>query len=136
MGEPVEVLATNDFGNVIVRNQEGVFYRIVPEEWQCERVARSPAELENTRRSEEFIRDWEMTVLVDRARAAHGPLLVGECFCLVIPGILGGKYSEENIRKTSVTELLSYTGKMAEQIEDIPDGESVIIAPHPTDTNQ
>ncbi len=136
IGDPVEVLATNCFGNAIVRNQEGEFFRIMPEEWQCELVARSPAELEKTRQSEDFIRDWEMTVLVDRARVAHGSLLIGECFFLVIPGILGGKYSEENIRKISVTELLSYSGKMAEQIDDIPDGESVIIAPQATEANQ
>lgn len=55
MGEPVEVLAMNDFGNVIVRNQEGAFFRIMPEEWQCELVARSPADLENTRKREEFV---------------------------------------------------------------------------------
>lgn len=136
IGDPVEVLATNCFGNAIVRNQAGEYFRIMPEEWQCELLARSPAELERTRMSENFARDWEMTILVDRARAAHGPLLVGECFFLVIPGILGGKYSEENIRKISVTELLSYSGKMAQQIDAIPDGETVIIAPQEAEANQ
>jgi hypothetical protein len=112
LGTPVGVVATNRFGNVIVRNQNGDFYRIMPEEWQCELLARTPAELDEKRKTESFVRDWEMTPLVDRAVAAHCPLAVGECFFLVVPGMLGCKYAEENIRKITLPELLSYSGSM------------------------
>jgi len=42
---------------------------------------------------------------------------------------LGGKYAEENIRKISLRELLAYSGDMARQIADVPDGGRVIITP-------
>ena len=58
IGKPVEVVATNQFGNAIVRNEEGSYFRIMPEEWQCEFVASSAAELERKGKAEEFIRDW------------------------------------------------------------------------------
>ena len=35
MGKPVEVISTNRFGNAIVRNEAGQYFRIIPEEWQC-----------------------------------------------------------------------------------------------------
>ena len=136
LGTPVDVVATNCFGNVIVQNQDGDFYRIMPEEWQCELLARTPAELEEKKKTESFVRDWEMTPLVDRAVAAHGPLAAGECFFLVVPSMLGGKYAEENIRKITLPELLSYSGSMAAKIDDVPDGDSVIIVPKETEANQ
>ncbi len=39
LGEPVAIIATNRFGNAIVQNKGGHFFRIMPEEWQCELLA-------------------------------------------------------------------------------------------------
>ena len=127
LGKPVEIIATNPFGNAIVRNETGQYFRIVPEEWQCELLASSAADLEEKRRQPDFIRDWEMSPLVVRAEAAHGPLTQGQVYCLVVPGILGGKYTEENIRKISLVELLAYAGDMAHQIDGVRDGAQVKI---------
>ena len=65
--------------------------------------------------------------LVCRAEAAHGPLAEGQVYYLVIPGLLGGKYSEENIRKITLQEVLSYCGDMAQQMESVPEGTEVKI---------
>ncbi len=127
IGKPVEVIATNPFGNAIVRNEEGSYFRIMPEEWQCELIASSAAELEEKRKTEEFIWDWEMSALVCRAEVAHGPLADGQVYDLVVPGLLGGKYAEENVRKIGLPELLSYCGDMAHQMEGVPDGAEVKI---------
>jgi|SRR5882724_2152573 len=129
LGKPVEIVATNRFGNAIVKNEEGRYFRIVPEEWECELLASSSMELEEKRKSHDFVRDWEMVALVQRAEVALGPLAEGEVYYLVVPGCLGGKYAEENMRKNSLRELLAYSGEMARQIDDVPDGGSVIIAP-------
>ncbi len=127
IGEPVEMVATKQFGNALVRNEERSYFRIMPEEWQCELIATSTAELERKRKTGEFIRDWEMSALVCRAKAAHGLLAEGEVYCLVIPGLLGGKYSQENIRKISLQEVLSYCGDMARQMDGVADGTEVKI---------
>ncbi len=129
LGTPVALVATNQFGNAIVKNADGHLFRIMPEEWQCEMLARSAEELEAKRTTTDFRRDWEMIVLVEKAEVAHGLLAEGQVYYLVVPGILGGKYAVENIRKISLRELLAYSGDMAQQIDDVPDGGSVIIAP-------
>ncbi|MBX3738984.1 MAG: DUF1851 domain-containing protein [Candidatus Didemnitutus sp.] len=127
LGEPVEIVATNVFGNAIVKNAAGHYFRIMPEEWSCELIAGSAADLERTMQSAEFVHDWEMKRVVALAERAQGPLADGQVYCLVIPGILGGKYSEENIRKIGLREVLAYCGDMAHQIEDVPDGSQVKI---------
>ena len=127
LGRPVELIATNLFGNAIVKNAEGQFFRIMPEEWSCELIACSATELEERRRSDDFIRDWHMSRLVALAETAHGPLAEGQVYYLVTPGILGGKYVQDNIRKIGLREVLSYCGDMAHQIEGLPDGAQVKI---------
>jgi hypothetical protein len=127
IGSPVELIATNAFGNVIVRTADQSYFRIMPEEWSCELIARSAAELATKQNDHEFAHDWAMTRVVSLAEAAHGPLADGEVYYLVIPGVLGGKYSEDNIRKISLREVLSYSGSMARQIEDLPPGADVQI---------
>jgi hypothetical protein len=129
LGEPVEVVATNVFGNAIVKNKAGHYFRIMPEEWSCELIVGSAAELEKKRRSAEFTLDWEMKPIVAVAEKAHGPVADGQVYYLVVPGVLGGTYTEENIRKISLHEVLAYCGDMARQINDVPDGESVVIVP-------
>jgi hypothetical protein len=129
IGLPVAVVATNSFGNAIVLNADGHYFRIMPEEWSCELLATSAAALDAERKKDEFVRDWTMAPLVARAEIALGPLAEGQSYFLVKPGVLGGKYSEENIRKITLRELLAYCGSMARQIADVPDGESVTIVP-------
>ena len=127
LGNPVEIVATNRFGNAIVRNEAGQYFRVMPEEWKCELLATSASGLEKKREQPNFIRDWEMLALVARAEAAHGPLKDGQVYYLVVPGVLGGKYAEDNIRKISLMELLAYSGDMAHQIDNVPDGTEVKI---------
>jgi hypothetical protein len=127
LGNPVEIVATNSFGNAIVRNEAGQYFRIMPEEWKCELLATSASGLEQKREQPGFIRDWEMLPLVARAEVAHGPLKEGQVYYLVVPGVLGGKYAEDNIRQISLVELLAYSGDMAHQIDDVPDGAQVKI---------
>jgi len=135
LGKPVAVVATNPFGNAIVKNDDGKFFRIIPEDLQCELLANSVAELEEKRKERDFIHDWEMTAMVVRAEAALGPLSEGEVYYLVVASVLGGKYSEENIRKISLLELFGFSGDVAEQVEGVPPGSRVIFVPMEKEPN-
>ncbi len=66
-----------------------------------------------------------MTVIVSRAEVSQGPLLEGQVHYLVVPAVLGGKYVEDNIKKISLIELLTYSGDMAHQMDGLPEGAKV-----------
>ena len=117
LGKPLQILATNRFGNAIVKNEVGQYFRIVPNESACRLIARSPDELEKLRQDEGFVRDWEMNGQVALAEAFQGPLAAGQVYCLVVPGMLGGSYTAENIRKSTFGELLAYSGEVTQQLE-------------------
>jgi hypothetical protein len=125
IGKPVTIIARNAFGNIIVRAEDGRYFRIIPEDLKSIHLADSPEDLERERSTEEFRTDWEMRALVEKAEASLGSLAEGECYHLVIPSVLGGEYAVENIRKISITEWLEFSGEVARQIEDLPDGTQV-----------
>ena len=122
--EPAETLATNAFGNVIVRAADGAYWRIMPEEPSAERIAANRTELDDLRADDDFRLDWDMEALVDEARQALGPR-GDRCYCLKIPAILGGAYSGENMGLISHDELLGAAGSIAQQLDGMPDGAQV-----------
>ena len=66
---PVEILAQNSFGNVLVRDVDEKVWRICPEELSCEIVALNEAQYQELLVSDDFQRDWVMTRLVKQARS-------------------------------------------------------------------
>lgn len=123
--EPAAVVASNAFGNVIVRAEDGAYWRICPEELSCEVIARDDAEFQALWADDDFQLDWQMTRLVEIAQETLGPVPQERCYCLKLNAMLGGKYDAANFGTISRTELLAFTGHVAEQIKDVPDGGQV-----------
>jgi hypothetical protein len=122
---PTEVVTENDFGNLIVRDDDGRFWRICPEELDCKVVACDQAQLARLLGDEEFLQDWHMREMVHVATTKFKVLEEGRKFCLKIPGALGGEYDESNIGTISLTELVRFSGDLALQLKDLPDGAHV-----------
>ena len=125
IGTPTRVIAVNSFGNIIVQNSTGQFYRITPEDLECVFLCDSEHDLEKLLRESKFAFDWDMKLLREQAERALGKLSTNECYHLVIPAPLGGAYALNNIRKISIGEWVSFSGYVAHQIKDLPDGTHV-----------
>ncbi|MCC2971081.1 T6SS immunity protein Tdi1 domain-containing protein [Massilia sp. IC2-476] len=123
--EPLKVLGENDFGNLIVKDIRGYYWRICPEDPYCKVVATSREELDRLSNDQEFLADWTMRALVAQASRQFGALPPGKKFCLKIPGILGGEYGGDNLSTISFEELIRASGHIAKQIADLPDGAKV-----------
>jgi hypothetical protein len=70
--EPQEIVGDNDFGNLIVKDVQGRYWRICPEDCYCRVVAHDRAELDRLSADQGFLRDWHMSSLVDQAYAKLG----------------------------------------------------------------
>ncbi|HEX7704983.1 MAG TPA: T6SS immunity protein Tdi1 domain-containing protein [Thermoanaerobaculia bacterium] len=131
--DPAEIVAQNAFGNLIVRDVGGTFWRICPEDLSCEIVADTSTEYVKLRSDENFASDWEMVELVEIAKRIFGEQPADRCFCLKMPAVLGGQYTGENIGTITREELIAFAGHVAEQIKDLPDGAGVeLIVTGPT----
>ncbi|WP_220087647.1 DUF1851 domain-containing protein [Pseudomonas fluorescens] len=75
--KPVEVVGDHDFGNLIIKDAEGSYKRLCPEELYCISVANDRVELDALSQSQDFLHDWYMEALVEQARDKLGLLRPG-----------------------------------------------------------
>jgi hypothetical protein len=124
---PEEIVGENDFGNLMIRDVQGHYWRLTPEDLSCEVIAQTRAELDRLSVDQEFLGDWYMRPLVEKAREQCGPLPEGRKYCLKIPAALGGEYDGDNLATISLVELIRASGHLARQIKDLPDGAKVSL---------
>jgi len=123
--EPIEVVGESDFGNLIIKDKDSKYWRLCPEELSCEVVAQNRKELDSLSHNQEFLHDWYMKQLVSEANEKLGHLTEGRKYCLKIPAILGGEYGGANLATVPLVELVRFSGDVAKQIKDLPNGTQV-----------
>ena len=123
--KPVQIVGDNDFGNLIIKDQSGSYWRLCPEDLYCKVIAESKDEFDRISKDQEFLHDWHMFELVQKARDSLGLLQPGFKYCLKIPGALGGEYGGDNLGVISLSGLVSASGNIAQQVGDLPDGAQV-----------
>jgi len=123
--DPLEVIAMNEFGNLLIRDKSACIWRLCPEDLYCKIVAPSETEYRDLLENAEFIDDWEMKTLVQAVREMLGVLEEGRRYCLKLPGPVGGTYSSDNLTTLRLIELIEFSGYLANQIKDIPDGTQI-----------
>lgn len=123
--DPVEVVGENDFGNLIIKDVEGKYWRLCPEDCYCQVVASNRQELDSLSCNQDFLEDWYMQALVDLASEKLGSLPEGRKYCLKIPGFLGGEYGGDNLATAPLIELVRLSGDIAQQTHNLPPGTSI-----------
>jgi hypothetical protein len=114
------VLGENAFGNLIIRDDEGRYWRLAPQELCCEPVAEDRAALDALSYNQEFLDVWYMPEQVRLAESALGPLSAGRKYCLKIPSVLGGHYGRDNLATVPLSELIRFAGEGAQQFDGLP----------------
>ena len=123
--DPIEVIGENDFGNLLIKDTFGSYWRMCPEDVYCELIANNQEELDALSISQEFLEDWYMQTLVEQANENLGPLTNDQKYCFVTPGILSGEFTISNIKTASLLELIRFSGHLAKQIKGLPDGAQI-----------
>jgi hypothetical protein len=126
--QPDEIVGNNDFGNLMIKDLAGSYWRLCPEDLYCKVVANSRTDLDRLSHDQAFLQDWYMEDLVEQARERLGALRPGFKYCLKIPGALGGEYGGDNLATISLGELISASGAIARQIKDLPDGAQIRLS--------
>lgn len=115
----VEVVGANAFGNLIVRDDEGRFWRLRPQDLCCEPLAASRAAFDALAWDQAFLDDWYMPELVHLAEALLGPPGPGRAYGQRIPSALGGHYGCDNLTIVPLAELIRFAGEGAQQYEGL-----------------
>jgi len=123
--KPVEIVAENEFGNLVIKDADDKFWRLCPEDVYCKIIANSIYEYNKLIQDEEFLNDWNMTVMVDEAIEMLGALEDGYKYYMVIPGVVNGEYGGTNIKTAPFTKIIRFSGELGRQIKKLPDGAEI-----------
>lgn len=113
---PEKIIAENEFGNLIIKDLEGMYWRLCPEDLYCEVIADDDAEYNELVKDEEFNEDWFMEVMVKKATEKFGPLEEGFKYHMLEPGALGGKYAVFNIKPIELERIIKFSGELAQKL--------------------
>jgi hypothetical protein len=116
----VAVLGANPFGNLLLRDDEGRYWRLRPQDLLCEPVASNAADLSALSYNQAFLDEWYMPDMVNLAEATLGPLVEDRKYCLKIPRSLGGGFQSENLAMVPLSELIRFAGEGAQQFDGLP----------------
>lgn len=123
--KPEELVVTNDFGNLILKDGDDKFWRLCPEDVYCTVVAESIEAYNELIQNEEFAEDWHMVSILVDAKEALGDLAEGERYCLKVPGILDGDYAGDNVVKATLENIIVSAGQLGQHIADKPEGATI-----------
>jgi len=113
---PEKIIAENEFGNLIIKDLEGMYWRLCPEDLYCEVIADDDTEYNELVKDEEFNQDWFMEVMVKKATEKFGPLEEGFKYHMLEPGALGGKYAVFNIKPIELERIIKFSGELAQKL--------------------
>ncbi|QBB71675.1 DUF1851 domain-containing protein [Pseudolysobacter antarcticus] len=122
---PSQVVEDNAFGNLIVKDEDGRYWRLCPEDLYCNVIANDRNGLDALSKTQDFLEGWHMSSLVAEAKELLGPLKPGYRYCFKIPCVLGGEYGGKNLATITLVELIETSGHIARQIQNLPDGSQV-----------
>ncbi len=122
---PTSIVDENPFGNLIIEDELGTYWRLCPEDCYCEVVADSREQLDQLSIDQTFLEDWYMETLVEAAEQHCGTLVDGKKYHFKIPSILGGEYAPSNFTVLDQMKQIRFSGDIARQIHDLPDGAQV-----------
>ena len=116
--QAVEILGETEFGNVILRDEDGGYWWLCPHELRCQRIAWHRAGLRELAWNQHFLQRWYCPELTATARAALGPLAAGRKYCMTVPSALGGGEEADNLATAPWPLLLRCSGEVAEAIDN------------------
>jgi len=119
---PQRIMAVSPFGHLIVRDHERRFWYLDPELRTLEMVADDEAALVHYMEQPDVREIWEAAALVEQASALLGPPPPGRCFSLKPMALLAGDYASKDFWHPTVSELIRFSGSVAEQTRDLPEG--------------
>lgn len=113
----VEVLAENDFANLLLRDEAGAVWWLCPQHLCCQPVAPHDEAFDALSYDQEFLQHWYAAEITRAALAALGPLSADRKYCFTIPIALGGSATPANLSTAPMAALIRCAGEVAEALD-------------------
>lgn len=124
--EFTEIVAHSLFGHVLALDTRGVFHYLDPELLSLAALGDEQAAGAHMACSETQA-IWRADAHVEAADARLGATLEGEVYGFLPKALIEGDFAPENMIRIGFPEYIRFTGDIAHQIKDLPEGARVTI---------
>ena len=118
------VVAQSPMGHLIVVNADETFFYIDPDGMAIITLG-TEAKTQEHLASDEAKQLWSGGALAEEAKKRFGEPPAGSVFTIKPHAMIEGRYEPENLCVMSLEELIRFTGDVAQQIKDLPDGSQI-----------
>ncbi|CAN7163034.1 DUF1851 domain-containing protein [Pseudomonas sp. LjRoot71] len=112
-------------GDAFLENELGEIYWLDTGSAEISKIAASRDEFDTLRQTANHADQWFSPMLVGDLLSSGKSLSHRECFSYKIPLTLGGSFSPENFKPTSVAVHFSTLGQIQKQVRDLPIGTKI-----------
>ncbi|MEJ2410116.1 MAG: DUF1851 domain-containing protein [Novosphingobium sp.] len=116
-----EIIAVSPMGHVLLADAEGTIHYLDPDTRELIRLG-GEDQAAQYMADPEVALVWRAEALVEAARERLGAPDDGEIYTRTPHALIAGDYAPENLIRLPLAELLSFTGQVACQTQDLPDG--------------
>ncbi|WP_067733723.1 T6SS immunity protein Tdi1 domain-containing protein [Novosphingobium naphthalenivorans] len=116
-----DIIAVSPMGHVLVADTAGAIHYLDPETRELIRLG-SEAQAAQYMADPEVACVWRAEALVAAARERLGAPEDGEVYTRTPEALIAGDYAHENLIRLPLAELLSFSGQVACQTQDLPEG--------------
>ncbi len=118
------VVAQSPMGHLIVSDDDDTFFYVDPDGMAIIPLG-TETEAQAHLASDEARQLWSGGALVEEGKRRFGEPPTGSVFTIKPHAMIEGRYEPENLCVMSLEELIRFTGDVAQQIKDLPDGSQI-----------
>ena len=116
-----DVHRVSPMGHLLLSDTEGCFHYLDADGLRIEALGNEQAAAAHFAK-DETREVWQAAALVEAARERLGDCPEGSVYTLTPLALLEGNYSHESLWICPLEELIRFTGNVARQLKDLPDG--------------
>jgi hypothetical protein len=118
------VVAQSPMGHLIVSDADDSYFYVDPDGMAIITLG-TESEAQAHFASDEAKQLWSGGALVEEGKRRFGEPPAGSVFTIKPHAMIEGRYEPENLCVMSLDELIRFTGDLAQQIKDLPDGSQI-----------
>lgn len=126
-GDITSIVLVTLLGDAFLLGDDGEVYWLQTDSGDLTEVADSMEEFNEMLDDEETFEEWFLTPVLEELLDAGKTLKENEVYSYKVLPVLGGDYTVDNIEPVDIRVHFDTTGKICEQIQDLPDGTEVDI---------
>ncbi len=121
------VVLISKMGDMFLIGIDGFIYWLQTDSGDLSKIADTLEHFESMLQNEQNIDNWFLPLIIEKLVGAGKSLQKNQVYSYKVMPIIGGEYSIENIEPVDISVHFAFSGQIAQQIQNLPDGTKVKI---------